>query len=222
MFGPKLKNFSACWIKGHSNVSKAFSKSMKSNIPGSLFDSVNSIRSFRSFLKPVDMQKQLMRYIVLLQHIVTMFLKSKQQIIREQLQLKTQKSSQSLRQSLPKSTKNTATRKTRTEGGENAAKAQNATPGIVTELRKNAEIPEKVEQFLASLKEGDASSPLHFLTGKGLVRILKSLDLPCFSGKGKAKQIDTLKKFFSSVEVVNIKYPEKYVPFSLYHNILHS
>ena len=98
-----------------------------------------------------------------------------------------------MRQSLPKSTKNTATRKTRTEGGENAAKAQDATPGIVTELRKNAEIPEKVEQFLASLKEGDASSPLHFLTGKGLVRILKSLDLPCFSGKGKAKQIDTLK-----------------------------
>ena len=138
-----------------------------------------------------------------------MFLKSKQQIIREQLQLKPQKSSQSLRQSLPKSTKNTATSKTRTEGGENVAKAQNAIPSIVTELRKNAKIPEKVEQFLASLKEGDAGSILHFLTGKELVRILKSLDLPCFSGKGKAKQIDTLKKFHSSVEIVNIKYPEK-------------
>ena len=148
-------------------------------------------------------------HVILLQRIVTMFLKSKQQIIREQLQLKPQKSSQSLRQSLPKSTKNTATSKTITEGGENASKALNAIPGIVTELRKNAKNPEKVEQFLASLKEGNASSILHFLTGKELVRILKSLDLPCFSGKGKAKQIDTLNKFLSSVEVVSIKYPEK-------------
>ena len=148
-------------------------------------------------------------HAVLLQRIVTIFLKSKQQIIREQLQLKPQKSSQSLRQSLPKSTKNTATSKTITEGGENASKALNAIPGIVTELRKNAKNPEKVEHFLASLKEGNASSILHFLTGKELVRILKSLDLPCFSGKSKAKQIDTLNKFLSSVEVVSIKYPKK-------------
>ena len=41
------------------------------------------------------------------------------------------------------------------------------------------------------------------------VRILESLDLPCFSCKGKAKQMDTLKKFLSNAEVVNIKYPEK-------------
>ena len=77
-------------------------------------------------------------HVIPLQRIVTMFLKSKQQIIREQLQLKPRKSSQSLRQSLPKSTKNTATIKTRTEGGENASKAINAIPDIVTELRKNA------------------------------------------------------------------------------------
>ena len=38
--------------------------------------------------------------------------------------------------------------------------------GIVTELRKNAKIPEKGEQSLASLKEGNASSILHFPTGK--------------------------------------------------------
>ena len=42
-----------------------------------------------------------------------------------------------------------------------------------------------------------------------IARILKSLKLSCFSGKGKAKQIDTLEKFLSTVEVVNIKYPEK-------------
>ena len=39
------------------------------------------------------------------------------------------------------------------------------------------------------------------------VRILKSLD--CFSGKGKAKQMDILKKILSNAEIVNIKYPEK-------------
>ena len=37
-------------------------------------------------------------------------------------------------------------------------------------------------------------SILHVLTGKAFVRILKSLDIPCFSGKGKGTQIDTLKK----------------------------
>ena len=45
-----------------------------------------------------------------------------------------------------------------------------------------------------------------FLRAKD-VRILKSLD--CFSGKGKAKQMDTLKKILSNAEIVNIKYPEK-------------
>lgn len=119
-------------------------------------------------------------HVILLQRIVSMFLKSKQQIIREQLQLKPQKSSHSLRQSLPKSTKNTAISRTRTEGEENASKALNAIPGIVRELRKNAKTPVKVEQFLASLKRGNASSFLHFLTSKELTRILKSLNLPCF------------------------------------------
>ena len=39
------------------------------------------------------------------------------------------------------------------------------------------------------------------------IRILKSLD--CCSGKGKAKQMDILKKILSNAEIVNIKYPEK-------------
>ena len=47
---------------------------------------------------------------------------------------------------------------------ENASKALNAIPGIVTKL-----IPQKGEQSLASLKESNASSILHFLTGKELV-----------------------------------------------------
>ena len=65
-------------------------------------------------------------------------------------------------------------------------------------------------------------SILHFLTGKKFVRILKSLDIPCFSGKGKGKQIDTQKKNLSNVEAVNIKYPKKVCTiFNILHFLMH-
>ena len=147
-----------------------------------------------------------------------MFLKSKQQIIREQLQLKPQKSSQSLRQSLAKlAADNISSSKARSEGDREGKvlKASNV-PEIVTELRRNAKNPKTVQQFLANVKKGDVSSTLQFLTGKELVRILKSLDLSSFCGKGKAKQYEILEKFLSSVDVVTIKYPEKLC--SSYHS----
>ena len=50
-------------------------------------------------------------------------------------------------------------------GGGNASKALNAIPGNCY----RAKIPEKGEQPLASLKEANASSILHFPTGKELV-----------------------------------------------------
>ena len=154
-------------------------------------------------------------HVILLQRIVSMFLKSKQQIIREPLQLKPQKSSQSLRQSLAKSSDNTSSSKVRSEGNGKALKAS-AVPEIVKELRKNTKNPETVQQFLANVKKGNVNSTLQFLTGKELVRILKSLDLPSFSGKGKAKQIDILENFLLSVEDVTIKYPDKVC--YLYHS----
>ena len=62
-------------------------------------------------------------------------------------------------------------------------------------------------------------SIMHFLTGKKFVRILQSLDIPCFSGKDKGKQIDTQKKkILSNVEVVNIKYAKRVCTI---FNILH-
>ena len=111
---------------------------------------------------------------ILLQRIVTMFLKSKQQIIQEQLQLKPQKFSQSLRQSLakPKSANNRSSSKERMEGAGKAVKAS-AVPEIVTKLRKDTGSPETVQQFLMNLKKGNINSTLQFLTGKELVRILK-------------------------------------------------
>ena len=154
-------------------------------------------------------------HVILLQRIVSMFLKSKQQIIREQLQLKPQKSSQSLRQSLAKSSDNTSSSKVRSEGNGKALKVS-AVPEIVKELRKNTKNPETVQQFLANVKKGNVNSTLQFLTGKELVRILKSLDLPSFSGKGKVKQIDILENFLLSVEDVTIKYPDKVC--YLYHS----
>ena len=100
--------------------------------------------------------------------------------------------------------------KTRTEGGGNVSKALNAIPGIVTELRKNAKIPEKSGAITCKFKGRQCKpSILHFLTGKKFVRILKSLDIPCFSGMGKGKQINTLEKNLRNVKVVNIKYPKK-------------
>ena len=69
--------------------------------------------------------------------------------------------------------------------------------GIVTELRKNAKIPEKGEQSLASLKEGNASSILYFPTGKKCQNSQKS-GLLFWQGQSKADgHSDTL------------KYPEK-------------
>ena len=140
-----------------------------------------------------------------------MFLKSKQQIIREQLELKPKKSIQSLRQGLSK-----VANKTNNTKGEGKEKEEGKTlrfsgnvPEIAMELRNNVTNPDSVQHFLSYLKNGNANSILQFLTGKELVKILKCLDLPCFSGKSKAKQIDTVEKYLLSEEVVIIKYPEK-------------
>ena len=59
--------------------------------------------------------------------------------------------------------------------------------GIVTELRKNAKLPEKGEQSLARLTEGNASSILHFPTGKKCQNSQKSGFL-FWQGQSKAKQ----------------------------------
>ena len=57
--------------------------------------------------------------------------------------------------------------------------------GIVTELRKTEKNPEKREQSLASLTEGNASSILHFRTGKKCQNCQKS-GLLFWQGQSKA------------------------------------
>ena len=66
---------------------------------------------------------------------------------------------------------------------------------------------------------------LHFLTGKKFVRILKTelkvksgYSMECFSGKGKGKQIDTLKKFSQMWKLSIASILKRYVPFSLFNN----
>jgi uncharacterized membrane protein YheB (UPF0754 family) len=127
--------------------------------------------------------------ILILQRIVSMFVKSKQQIIREQLQLKAQKHSTSFRQSLKKtkSVKNTM---------KQPSEKQLKTIECVRVFRRNPEDPNCVTVFLTEAFKNSADAPniLSKLHGCELSRILKSLGLPGYAGKSKKKQIDTLMK----------------------------
>ena len=127
--------------------------------------------------------------ILILQRIVSMFVKSKQQIIREQLQLKAQKHSTSFRQSLKKtkSVKNTM---------KQPSEKELKTIECVRVFRRNPEDPNCVTVFLTEAFKNSADAPniLSKLHGCELSRILKSLGLPGYAGKSKKKQIDTLMK----------------------------
>ena len=139
--------------------------------------------------------------ILILQRIASMFVKSKQQIIREQLQLKAQKHSTTFRQSLKKvkSVKNTMEQ-----------------PSLkkyecVQVFRQNPEDPNCVTVFLteAFKNSADASDILNKLHGCQLSRTLKSLGLPGYAGKSKKKQIDTLMKHAEDGKAWIIAFPDK-------------
>jgi hypothetical protein len=127
--------------------------------------------------------------ILILQRIASMFVKSKQQIIREQLQLKAQKHSASFRQSLKKtkSVKNTV---------EKPSEKEFKKYECVQVFRQSPEDSNCVTVFLTEVFKNSADAPdiLGKLRGCELSRILKSLGLPGYAGKSKKKQIDTLIK----------------------------
>ena len=126
-------------------------------------------------------------YVLILQKIVVMFVKSKQQIIREQLQLKPQKQSSTMRQSLKKVTDNQ-------KGKESNSKSKG--DETISKLRMNMTKPSNVLDFLASTftVPNTASQNLYKLHGKELSRILKSIGLPGLNGKSKKRQVDLLLK----------------------------
>ena len=147
-----------------------------------------------------------------LQRLVTFFLKSKQQIIREQLQLKPKKSSQSLREGLKVSTNKSGkcTSKTGSQAPGVPGSEEKSIPPEIVHVRQNMKCAETVRQFLMALKLAEElKSIIQFLTGRELMKILKSLGLPSFSGKSKTKQVDALFGYLTAVDAVDLKHPEK-------------
>ena len=107
--------------------------------------------------------------IMILQRIVAMFVKSKQQIIREQLQLKARKQSTSLRQTLKKAKSDKIIKKQQT-GKEEVKQYQ-----CVSDFRQNSDDPAHIVMFLDNTFTNPAEAPeiLNRLHGKELSNILK-------------------------------------------------
>ncbi len=140
--------------------------------------------------------------VLVLQRVVVMFIKSKQQIIREQLQLKAKKQSSSLRQTLNK----VASKK-----NQKASKIQDQNDELVSTFRKSITDPSHVALFLSNVFANpvNASCLLNKLHGKELCNILQSLGLPGLNGKSKQRQVDLFIKHHSDGKVWNILFPDK-------------
>ena len=113
-----------------------------------------------------------------------MFVKSKQQIIREQLQLKPSKQSSSLRQSLSNKRKS------------KMVKQVSQSDEYVLAYRQNPTDIAQVKEFLTNAFAMPSQAPaiLKKLHGQERTSILQSLGLPGFYGKGKQRQIELLVK----------------------------
>ncbi|XP_028418953.1 uncharacterized protein LOC114544552 [Dendronephthya gigantea] len=140
--------------------------------------------------------------VVVLQRIVTFFLKSKQQIIREKEGLKPKKNSIAHRQQLSRNKKCSAVSHTRTTVDQSHTQTtvdQSHTQTTVDQshiqtLRNNFN-SSSLHVFLLHLQTLPFSEQENILTkfkGKELGKILKSLGQPAFFGKKKEKQIQTL------------------------------
>ena len=113
---------------------------------------------------------------ILLQRIVTFFLKSKQQILREKGGLKPNKSSMAIRQQLKKKGKPSKQKDSKE----------------IDELRSGNITSDQFFQSLSVYPEFKQEEILSLLNGKELAKILKSFGKPSFLGKKKSKQIETL------------------------------
>ena len=133
---------------------------------------------------------------VLLQRVVVMFVKSKQQIIREQLQLKANKQSASLRQTV----------KSRQKSKE---KKEPPSQSIIA-FRSNPTDASTVLELLTDVfSKSEPSVMLNKLHGVELTSILQSLGLPGLNGKAKSQQMQSLEKHHATRKGWNIVFPEK-------------
>ena len=150
------------------------------------------------FQKPVE--------VFVLEKICLMFVKSKQQIVREKLLLKPRKVSVALREELKgkigKASGSTAKQTTSTE-----TVAVKIVPSVIVKLRDNFESPENVTCCLREiLQQPSKREILLSLSGKELTKLLLALGQPGLDGKKKTRQVEIL---LSSSHECIIKYPEK-------------
>ena len=163
-----------------------------------LRDNWFSVVSRYGFEKPVE--------VFVLQKICLMFVKSKQQIVREKLLLKPKKGSVALRDELKgKIGKASGTSAKQTTSTETAA--ANILPSVVLKLRDNFESPENVTCCLKEiLQQPSKRDILLSLSGKELTKLLLALGKPGLDGKKKSRQVEIL---LSSSHECIIKYPDK-------------
>ena len=131
--------------------------------------------------------------VILLQRVVTMFLKSKQQITREQLQLKANKQSSSLRETVGK-----------------RQKSKEEPVECVVAFHANPTDASTVLEFLNdAFMKSEPSVILNKLHGNELTSILQSLGMPGLMGKGKSWQIEQLINHHACGKDWNILFPDK-------------
>ena len=142
--------------------------------------------------------------VVVLQRVSTMFVKSKQSIIREKLDLKPQKGSLSLRQDLKSKT---SKKSTCTKSESEATK----TPAAIRERVKHFEDPEITVRCLVEISKGnDPEGDFNHLTGKHLTKLLKAFLLPALEGRKKSRQISGILSHLGDVDApVTFRHPEK-------------
>ena len=134
-----------------------------------------------------------------------LFIKSKQQIIREKEGLKPNKNSVVLRKQIRKQSSNPTSTISRKETDD------------ITKLRAEFECTESVTAFLQKLSSFTPPEQTRLLTqlqGKELTRILKAIGQPAFQGKKKAKQVTAI------IETVHggtstVIFPEKVSTFTV-------
>ena len=138
---------------------------------------------------------------VLLMHVATMFVKSKQQRIREQLDIKPDKKSKSHSEAISRGKKKQ----------QKPNDQQAIGPQIISEVQKVFKKPEQLFEKLIHIANMDnAKEVLHFLDGKLLTKILKALSKPGLNKKAKSKQIDSLLLALKQTpKPTYFKFPEK-------------
>ncbi|KAJ7384820.1 hypothetical protein OS493_019497 [Desmophyllum pertusum] len=138
------------------------------------------------FPKPVE--------VFVLEKICTMFVKSKQQIVREKFDLKPQKGSVALREELKgKIGKGKIGKGNSARGKQTASSTSSVVPEVVLKLRNNLESPEHVTSYMREIfQQRDKRDILLSLSGKELTKLLLASGKPGLDGKKKSRQVDVL------------------------------